>query len=128
MVAKAKHLTVVLPIGVVFTLTCLCVGCDYYKEQMGYLVTHSERFMHHYEGNLDACRPTGDCNREEIRYVMVHKGVKFTVHCESYNKGVSDCFPIQVGEAYQCRVASAFGDQWLDCGSAQLEIDSSQRE
>jgi hypothetical protein len=109
-------------------LSSLCAGCDYYKEQTGYLVTHAERFSHHYNDPF-LCKPQIECDIDEFRFTMVHQGVTYTVRCEHHDvtQTASDCSGIQAGEAYQCTNGSALGDKWLDCDSYMLELDSSRK-
>jgi hypothetical protein len=109
-------------------LSLLCAGCDYYKEQMGYLVTHTERFSHHYNDSF-LCKPEIECDIDEFRFTMVHKGITFTVHCEHHDitQTASDCSGIQAGEVYQCTTGSALGHKWLDCDNYMLELDNSQK-
>jgi arginine/ornithine N-succinyltransferase beta subunit len=121
-----KFFIIALEIMAGLVITSSCVGCDYYKEQTGYLVTHSEKFSHRYYDDIEVCGPELGCNIDEFRYILVHKGVRFTVHCE--NSKINNCDKIEVGEVHHCRFGSAFGDQWLDCEESHLELDSSQQE
>ena len=109
-------------------LSSLCAGCDYLKEQSGYLVTHTERFSHHYNDPF-LCKPQIECDMDEFRFTMVHQGITYTVRCEHHDitQTSSDCSGIQAGEVYQCNNGSALGDKWLDCDNYMLELDSSQK-
>jgi hypothetical protein len=109
-------------------LSLLCAGCDYFKEQTGYLVTHTERFSHHYNDPF-LCKPEIECDIDVFRFTMVHKNVTFTVHCEHHDitQTASDCSGIQAGEAYQCTSGSALGHKWLNCDNYMLELDSFQK-
>lgn len=119
---KRRCLLGACPIGAVL-VALFCVGCSSPKKQSEYVVTSLTRFMHHHEGDSAVCGSQMDCDREEFRYTLIHKDIKFTVHCEGDN-----CGDLHVGEEYQCRIGSAFGDQWLDCGhTSMLEIDSAAK-
>jgi len=79
------------------------------EEGAGYLVTRSEPFIHHYEGDVppNPCgldgnyKPVDRCDKEEIRYTLNHKGVRIVATCQSW---VSDdgCGELRVGKEYVC--------------------------
>ena len=99
-------------------LASLCIGCNYYKQQTGYLVTRSEAFTHHYEGSPCGLKGMDTCDMPEMRYTLIHRGVKVIAHCQSWDVEQNKCGQLQVGEAYDCQpegVNDKFGPQLLRC-------------
>jgi hypothetical protein len=113
-------------------LASLCIGCDYYKQQAGYLVTRSEVFTHHYEGSPCGLKGLDNCDLPETRYTLIHKGVKVVAHCQSWDVENNKCGQLQVGEAYDCQVEGAndeFGPQMLSCkDKGVLGIEHSEKK
>lgn len=89
--------------AVVLALALLLIGCDYYKQQTGYLVTHSEPFIHHYEGNpCGAVYSMGTeewerCELPETRYTLIHRGIEIVARCQSWDER-NKCRNLQVGK------------------------------
>ena len=108
----------------------MCVGCNYYKEQTGYLVTGSEAFIHHYEGNPCGLQGKLTCDLPEMRYTFLHNGVNLVAHCQSWEER-DKCGTLQVGNAYQCHIEGVndqFGPQLLSCeGKGTLGIEFSKQ-
>ena len=124
----------------------LLAGCNYHKQQTGYLVTRSETFVHHYninfakneeEGIPQCPRDEWECDKQEIRYTLIHKGVTITAQCavnlpRSWLTGLpqgdlferNKCDELRVSEAYHCRPGAG---PWLSCGDKViLRIENSQ--
>lgn len=119
----------VIKIAVVIALSSLSVGCDLYKEQTGYLVTRSEAFSHHYEGSPCGLQDKVTCDMAEMRYTLIHRGVKVVAYCQSWDER-NKCGQLQTGEAYECQVgaAGAFGSPLLTCGDNRtLAVEHSER-
>ncbi len=112
-----KTLTLALETAAGFALASLCLGCNYYKEQTGYLVTHSETTWYHYNSvYMDDVK--------EYHYTLIHSGVKFNVHVT----GFSGIVEFHAGEVYQCNIED--NDLLCHVGKERygLTIDSSQKE
>jgi len=111
-------------------LGVLSVGCDYYKQQKGYLVSDSESFIHHYEGSPCGVQGKLTCDMPEMRYRLIHQGIKVVAHCQAWDER-NNCGRIEVGKAYDCRTgaANALGPPLLDCGdNGVLEVESSKKD
>ena len=121
----------VIKIAVVIALLSLCVGCDYYKEQMGYLVIRSGAYDHHYEGSPCGLQGKLTCDLPEMRYTLIHRGVEYVTNCQSWDER-NKCGQLQVGEAYKCSVGAAadeFGPSLLSCGDDRtLGIEHSEQK
>ena|SRR5579859_2758042 len=106
-------------------------GCKYYKQQTGYLITRSESFTHHYDGALCGIYGLVSCDLPEVRYTLIHRGVKTIAHCQAWDER-SRCGGLIVGKAYDCKVDALFGnhgDALLDCkNNGVLGIESSALE
>jgi len=128
--------------SVLIGLASILTGCDYYKQQRGYLVIRSEPFIHHYVGSPCGVAPPPievhpiegtsqvECDVPEMRYTLIHKAVRITASCQSWDDQ-NKCRQLQVGETHQCDVhpASAFGSQLLSCGDhSSLEMGISEKK
>jgi hypothetical protein len=79
---QKKAVARVLGITAGSALGLLLAGCNYYKEQRGFLTVRSEAFSHHYEGSPCGLQGKSACDLSEIRYTFIHKGVKVVAHCQ----------------------------------------------
>src|SRR5205807_1684601 len=96
---KKTRVTRMKSLALVILLTSAWAGCDYYREQTGYLVTRSEATTHRYEGLM--CAPNlGPCDKDEIRYTLLHKGIKIVAYCQAWDH-TNNCGQLQVGKAYK---------------------------
>ena len=128
--AAERSLEKMKSLALVILLTSAWAGCDYYREQTGYLVTRSEATTHRYEGLM--CAPNlGPCDKDEIRYTLLHKGIKIVAHCQAWDH-TNNCGQLQVGRAYKAtrQDYKNHSAPFLDCGDKRLleiESESSQR-
>jgi hypothetical protein len=105
----------------------------------GYLVIRSEQFTQHYQGS-----PCGSvsseyrrsppqtlaCDVPELRFNLLHKGIKFVGTCQAWNSN-NPCREMQVGATYTCKVdaesVTTPPSQWLVCANhGFLAIQSSE--
>jgi hypothetical protein len=112
-----------------FVAMFLASGCRYYKEQTGYLVMRAETFTHHYEGNPCGLFNKGRCDLDEVRFTLLHRGIKTVASCQSWDTA-NKCGHLQVGTAYKCSISEAnqFGASLLSCEDHEtLALESSEQ-
>jgi hypothetical protein len=123
-----------IPLGMGLGLTTLSLsGCDYYKQQTGYLVTRAEYVTQHYEGVFchEAEYGSDPCDLHEVRYTFVHQDVKTIASCQAWDK-FNKCGIMEVGKAYSCKAADykdGRGTPSIDCANnGVLAIESSEEK
>lgn len=111
-------------VALVLLLSSVSLGCDYYKQQTGYLVTRAESFETHYEPcAFESLEPS--CDKEELRFTLVHKDTTIIARCQAWD-AKNACGELRVGQAYQCTRRDP--SLMLSCGENEKATLKIERE
>jgi hypothetical protein len=97
------------------------------RDEQDFLLTHSEPFVHHYEGSPCGTWGKETCDEPEMHYTLVDHRTRIVAHCQSWDEN-SICGDLRVGTTYHCHIEAAdkYSSQSLSCvGAGAMGIETS---